>query len=279
MSLGEMVRRARIAPAQFLETFCLELTRGLDPKIIELLDDSLYMTLELYLTKDYETWAGKIHSWAKERLLKSAPGSDDQKVAFELMVRTAQDEIAFVYFQSLLDKKVTIPSFELNQQRRWEILQQLARAGQSGVEETMSHELEKDPGDRWRKARRTALASMPVASSKESVWKEIVTESTLSLEDLKASMDGFHQFLFPDLSRPYVARFFAELHSNILDRDPWLANEFSERMFPKNVIDQAVVDQTSAFLKSHPDLPRDVMKNLENGADEISRTLRIRSTY
>jgi aminopeptidase N len=278
MTLWEMVRDAKLSPDDYLATFAAKAPLDGDATLVEGLFGNVKHALGRYVGDRMDEASGAIHDAARRRLERSSPGSDLQKAWFELSADTAVSPEALAWLEALLDGRIRPPAgISLDPEKRWQIVTRLSVRGRPRARERIEAERKRDPTDLGEKRALTAEAALPDPVVKEAVWTRVLEDRKTSIDQISAAMAGFHQPNQSALSRAFVARFFESIPRILSAGEQELNENYVESMFPAYVVDAAVLSRAQAYLKDNPGLSDDLRKPLVNAADELARTLRIRT--
>jgi len=213
------------------------------------------------------------------RGLERAPeGSDLQLHWYYALLQAARSPRALGFLEGLLSGSLEIAGLRIDQDRRWELIRALARAGAPAVSDRIAEELEKDPTDTGRKAAIAAEASLPSPETK-AAWRARIEAvdgpERLADAQLREAMDSYHQLGQEELSRVAVEWYFATLPKFAATRAEDLVDAFSGSMFPA-LCDEQVVRRVDELLESGTKLPAAATKNLRVARQEEERCVRAR---
>jgi aminopeptidase N len=216
---------------------------------------------------------------AFRRGLESAPaGSDLQLSWYFALLEVARSPGSLELLAGLLDGTREIAELRIDQDRRWELIQALARAGAPSARERIAEELEADPTDTGAKAAIAAEASLPSAEAKAD-WRArmLAAQGPGSLADaqLRQAMRAHHQLGQEELSRLTVDWYFATLPEFAATRDEDLVDDFSASMFPA-LCDEELLGRVDGLLATQTKLSATVTKNLRVARQEVERCIRAR---
>lgn len=229
-----------------------------------------------------ESKLAEIEAFLRKGLLSAPAGSDLQTTWLRAFAfgagATAESQ---KLMKDLLAGNRSLPGAKLGQDRRWELIQGLARNGASGAADLVASEKRADPSDNGQKEAIRAEASLPDPASKQ-VWltrllrrKEAPGYAALKYSDLRQAARGFHQPSQEGLSAEAGASFFAELKRIAKEEDEEIADLVASSVFPPLCsIENAA--RTESFLRANSDLPPYVIRALREGQQEEERCARAR---
>jgi aminopeptidase N len=284
-SLWEMVVDGKLAARDYADTALTQIAAETDTLVLTQVLGSLASTwlgrasiLKYLPDAERDAYSSRMEAVFLRGLEGAPPGSDLQLEWYFALLRVAHSPGTLELLASLLDGSREIEGLRIDQDRRWEILQALARAGAPGVRERIAAELAKDPTDMGQKASIAAEASLPSAEVK-AAWRTRI-EAVDGPEhrpdaDLREAMGSYHQLGQEDLSRQAVDWYFATLPDFAATRAEDLVEDFSGAMFPA-LCDAQVMVRIDALLASGAKLPAAAVKTLRVARQEEERCIRAR---
>ena len=284
-SLWEMVVDGKLAPRVYADAALAQIQHERDTLVLtQVLGSLAQSSLEIpsilkYLPDSERAAYHERMETAFIRGLERAPrGSDLQLDWYFAVLEVARSPRSLALLQGLLDGRRQIAGLRIDQDRRWELIQALARAGAPGVREGIAAELAKDPTDMGRKASIRAEASLPSPEIK-AAWRARMEATpgpeALADADLREAMGGYQQLGQEELSEQSVDWYFATLPRFAATRDEDLVDDFSKAMFPA-LCDEEVVRRADELLASGTKLSAAAAKNLRVARQEEERCLRAR---
>ena len=284
-SLWEMVVDGKLAPRDYAEIALSQIANERDTLVLTAVLGSLAQaqlgrpSILKYLPDSERAIYRERMETAFVRGLERAPrGSDLQLDWYFAVLEVARSPRSLALLQGLLDGRRKIAGLRIDQDRRWELIQALARAGAPEARERIASELAKDPTDMGHKAAIAAEASLPSAEVK-AAWRARMAApagpEALADADLRQAMNGYQQLGQEELSRLSIDWYFATLPEFAAARDEDLVEDFSQAMFPA-LCDEQVVRRVDELFASGTALPAAVAKNLRVARQEEERCLRAR---
>ncbi|MGZ3709246.1 MAG: aminopeptidase N, partial [Bdellovibrionota bacterium] len=281
-TLWEMVVDAKLRDQDYID---MVLKHGLaekDTQILENLIENLTDPALKYLAPELsQEYSDKLENAFRTRLMSAPAGSDLQLVWFKAYADVAYTKRAGKFLERLLGGKITLKGFDLEQDRRWTIIQALSRIGLQNAPELIAMERHTDATDIGEKAAIKAEALAPDLAAKQKWFDRFVGVTgaeKMPIAKLREAMRGFHVVGREDLSKAFADRFFEELtklaeKTGIEDKD--LAHRFGEWVWPPTCEDSNV-QRATVLLKAHPGWSAAVIKDLLVHRQEEERCIQAR---
>lgn len=242
VSLWEMVREAQM---NVLEYYYLALRQGLqvekDPDILRNLINNMigrresnvavlnYLPRELSNEKpEYKDLLERIEDVSWRRLKEAPAGSEEQSIWFDSFSAVAETKMALDNVIALLDRRVQLPGFVLDQDKRWRLVRRLARAGHRDAEAYAQKESIKDNTHFGKIEALAAKSLIPDWSNKEKLIADLKNpKSDLSYEQKEVIM----RTLFPrnqvELKEKYANQFYEDMAYVNNNQDVEIASSFT----------------------------------------------------
>lgn len=208
---------------------------------------------------------------------KARPGSDHQKFWFDALVSSIHSKDSVKKITALLMGRLKIDGFELDQDRRWNVIIQLCSQGVDGAKELLAAEKLRDPSRSGELLAIEAEVSMPDLRIKQQWFDRIVArEGSLSLAQLRSAMSRFFPFDQEGMRQKFAAQFFEHLLilDKIKDKEFLLAYCF--HLVPIKGERESVA-ALADFIEKHPEITAVSQKRLRIAHQEGERTARIRA--
>jgi aminopeptidase N len=194
-----MVLDARFAPSEYVE-FALanlgaESGEGIVPQVLNALQQALrYLQLVDVAGPYVATLQRRVEDFLWEEAVASDAGSDRQIALFDAYVETASSPASAQRLADMLAERMAPPAgLNLDQDRRWNVLETLAEGGHAGIDDLITAERLRDPSDQGRLRSLAAEAARPSLDVKRDWLRRVIGEPTLSLADARAAGNA----LFP----------------------------------------------------------------------------------
>jgi aminopeptidase N len=314
-TLWEMVVDGKLRPQDYADAALKGLTLETNPEIIsstlEHLADSSANTnsilkfLEGPLRKSYHA---QLELFIRSRLIAAAPGSNEQLLWYRSALQIASSPHSKNFFSDLLTHKQKLSGIQIDQTRRWQILEVLARMGTSDIADLIEKELKGDNTDIGQKNAVSAQVLIPTAESKSRWLNRILKKpgtqgtpsessssvgsssessssqsapvenfnKTLSFATLRAAMSNYTVLGQEEFTKSLMPIYFEELPKLATSgAGTEYAKTFGKTMYP-SLCDPEVVARTSKLLEEYPNLPAGIIKTLKAKRQEESRCIQVR---
>ncbi|WP_336209926.1 aminopeptidase N [Nonomuraea sp. LPB2021202275-12-8] len=202
------------------------------------------------------------------------PGSDHQLAYLQAFAPVATSEEDLALLRAILDGTEVPDGLSVDADLRWTLVHALVVGGKLGEAE-IEAELERDPTATGERSAAQCRAAVPTAEAKAAAWDRIVG-GKLANHIARTTITGFQDPQHPELLKPYLDRYFAEVgriyHEWTFDQ----ASTFAVGCFPSLVIEEETVRAAQDYLAA--DQPPQALRRLIlEGADGVSRALRNRA--
>ncbi len=312
-TLWEMVRDAKLATQDYIDIVLAQSPREKSTQVLSKVLQSLSRpgagsatALKYLPTALRDPQQARIEEFLEKNRIHAEPGSDLQLIWHQSYVSALRNPIGLEKLRSLLEGHSSLPGLKIDQERRWEILQALARNNAPGVLDLVRAEGIKDATDMGHKEEISAEASIPLPEIKQLWLARILKRSplpaltwpdpgalpageskptlahpnpepaSLKLAELRRAMGSFHVFGQEAVSAVTTEIYFNELPRIASTEDEEFVSSFAGAMFPP-ACEPKVVELARHALKSHPEFPAAVIKDLKLETQETERCIRAQS--
>lgn len=278
-SLWDMVREARWKVSDYAQFALAQLGREPDfdtakSAIDTVASGATSASVFTYMPQPPAAAFEKLY-WTQFR--SARPGSDFQKLWFDAFVSLAATPRALQRLKGLLKKSPK--GLEIDQDRRWQIVQRLSAMGAPDAPALISAESKRDPSDEGVKAAIAAEAAAPGLANKKAWFARLADPASQeSLGNQRVAMGALFPREQADLRAQLAPDFFAALPKLAPVKGEEFLNAFTSKLAP-NVCTQASVTAFNAFLQKNAslNLPPAVVKNLRIAAAEDQRCVNARA--
>jgi aminopeptidase N len=271
--LTDMLRDAELTASRYVDLVLAGVESESDISVVQTLLQQGRAAVEQY--SDPAGRLGLRSRWASglHRLAERAPAGSDPQLAFVRAWATAAgtgDDMAAV--QGLLDGSRSLPGLAVDRELRWHLLQRLVVHGAAGDAE-IDEELNTDPTATGAQQAALARAARPTLAFKQQAWDAIMDPHRLSNAETEAMLAGFVLPEQRELVRAFVDRYFDSVLDVFAARTFHTAERIIEGLFPRVVVEQAIVDRARA-LGTDRAVPKPVRRMMLEGAADVERALR-----
>jgi aminopeptidase N len=208
----------------------------------------------------------------------SQAGSDAQLQFAKFFAQFARNDQQLETVANLLSGKRQLDGLEIDTDLRWELLTSLSVGGKA-TKDRIDVELEADNTANGQKSHAAALAAMPDVKSKQEMFTKLVDTDEMSNALVSSASGAFGRVLDTSLLEPFVDQYFAKVLSIWENKSYHMAEYLLVNLYPTSLANQALADQTEAFLKnpelsSRPALKRIIIENLAG----VTRALSAQNT-
>jgi aminopeptidase N len=277
-ALWDLVRDARLAPAEFVETATRESPAEPDEQIAAGVLGRLSRVTATYLS---DAQRASIAPRVEEMLLAVA---SDAKRSYGIRKSFIDTYIAVATSASAMDRltawldSTTAAGSPLRQPTRWSIVNHLVEHGVPNGDALITSEARRDTTVNGRRSAFVAGAARPSETVKADYFRRYFGDSTLNEDWVTASLRTFNapdqsaatlRYLVPALdSLPWIQR-----NRRIFFLGSWLGGFIGGQRSPEALHD---IDD---FLARHRALPADLRQKILQTRDDLERTVRIRQRF
>ncbi|HET6907891.1 MAG TPA: aminopeptidase N [Mycobacteriales bacterium] len=213
---------------------------------------------------------------AAHSLMRSAPPGDDiQLAAIRALAANASSKEHLGLLSGLLDGTTTVDGLVVDADLRWTLLHRLVVLGRAGDRE-ITNELDRDNTAAGRRHSMRLHASIPTEAAKAEAWRLATEEESLSNAEQRAVIAGFQEAEHRELLRPYVERYFDVVGPTWQRRTTEMAEQIAVGLYPHQIVEQAVIDRTDAYLRAEQPVPA-LRRLIVEDRDLMARALRTRA--
>ncbi len=223
--------------------------------------------------------AENLTTLAWNRVQSAEPGSNEQRQLFTFYLSVARFPLDDQRMNDLLDGKGLPSGLVLGPVDRWSIITKLSHAHNPQALDRIEQESQRDPSSFGKKQAFGARVAYSELSNKENFWGQLSDPDALALPLLQAGASEFHHPDHPELSEPFVERFFAVAKTLNWKEYEYYSESFFEDLFPPLCTSSLL--QRSENAMAHADhmgnLTHLVRRAWVEANDELARCIRIRS--
>ncbi len=277
-ALWDLVRDARLAPAQFIATAVRELPAERDEQIAAGIVGRLSRAVSTYLSDAQEADViGGVEAMLLQGASNGALGYGLRKSQLDAYISLARTPAALAHLAAWLDSASTA-GIPLRQPTRWSIVTHLVERGAPNAEALIAAETSRDTTASGKRSAFVAGAAPPSAQVKRRYFTRYFGDSTLNEDWATASLRAFNagdqsrltlEYLVPALdSLPWIQK-----NRRIFFLGSWLGGFIGGQRSPD------ALQQIDAFLARRSSLPLDLRQKILQARDDLERTVRIRAAF
>jgi aminopeptidase N len=274
-ALRESMLDSLLDPQRYLEILEAALPRESDIAIEAILRDDMRhgtSSLNVYLTARSDRRA-RVAGLAAAILADSAPGSNRQLLLARAVVNTTDDPDLL---RAWLDGGAPA-GVVADEDLRWRLTRALCAMGVFGADE-IGAERQRDPSSQGSLAALACSSAIPDPEIKDGLWTTLMTDESLSNYELFALADSFFQPAQMDALSPYVTRYFAELPAMPKGRTGFMAERFTDSLFPRYSVTQDTVDLAEQLI-ADDSVSHQIRRAVADSADDLVRAVASREAF
>jgi len=274
----DLVRDARLAPAEFIASATRELPSEADEQIAAGVLGRLSRATSVYLS---DAQRGRIAPSVEDILLSVASDAKRtygiRKNFLDTYISVATSTTALARLRSWLDS-TAIAGTPLRQPTRWSIVTHLVERGAMDGDALITAEARRDTTVNGQRSAFVAAAARPQAAVKTEYFRRFFHDSTLNEDWVTASLRAFNApdqsvttlpFLVPALdSLAWIQK-----NRRIFFLGSWLGGFIGGQRSPE------ALKRIDDFLAQHRALPTDLRQKILQTRDDLERTVKIRTRF
>ncbi|MBT2516056.1 aminopeptidase N [Streptomyces sp. ISL-90] len=271
-SAWDAVRDAEVAASDFVRLVLGSIGHETQSAARSLALTRLELAVGRYLAEEHrEQIAAETGDavWALAEL--AGAGSDAQLQFVKAFTRIAATPAHADVLGSLLDGSIKLDGLEIDLDLRWELVIARAALGAASDDE-IDDALARDDTAKGRQLAETALAARPDQAVKDTAWRRVVTDTSLSNDLARAIADGWRRTPSPELLASTVHEYFAVLQSVWASRSFTMASLVVSRLYPAPLVSPEVAAVTRAWLDANPE-PAPLHRLVSEQLSELERAL------
>lgn len=282
-ALWEGVRDARISLSRYADILLANVAGEDNPDILVKLLGTAYGTMAWYASfgeedlSTAEDFAERFGDIAWESIQAAEPGGDMQKFWFDSLVSNTITPGGSFRLYDIFVGDIDIPGMELDQDRRWRVLQRLAGLGHEKAAQLLQVELESDSSDLGSKSHLSAQV-LGADLEHKSQWLEeaLDSESDRSLADQRVIMRAMFSAYRPDVQQALLPAVLSAVPAAIEAGGQTFIRDFSNSLIggycsdaSHSLLQQALEDNAGA--------PATLERRLRVQIQEDERCIRIKA--
>ncbi|HJQ21014.1 MAG TPA: M1 family aminopeptidase [Gemmatimonadaceae bacterium] len=286
-SLWDLVRDARLDPRNFVFAALGALPLEADEQIASRVIGRVGRAMDTYLVPGdlaseeqvhyYDTLVQQVQELFLRRAADTSLSYGLRKNYLDGYIAVARTSGALARLDQWLDGD-TAASMPLRQPTRWSIVTALIARGAPSAPMRLAFESGRDTTTGGKRRAFVAGAAVPTTETKLAYFTRYLSDSTLNEEWVTASLGAFNAGEQGVLTLPYLrpaldTLSWVQKNRRIFFLGSWLNAFIGGQRTP------AALDVVDAYLREHPDLPRDLRQKVLQSRDDLERTTRIRAAF
>ncbi|MGZ3651614.1 MAG: aminopeptidase N [Bdellovibrionota bacterium] len=277
--LEQMVRDGSLPPLHYFDLALSGFASESDDGVLAVLlgrHSTVHEVFAHYLTRrERANLAPRFERTILSRMTEAENGSSRQMLFFDFFTRLAQTTPSLKKLDQWLDKKNLPAGIELDQERRWNLLLNLAIRGAPGIEARLEKEETADPSDLGKRMAYGARVAMPTPAAKAAFWEAVKHPEKIPPSTLRFASGEFHQPDTQELSEKYVKKYFDSLKKVDWKKSDQLVHVYFEGLFPGYLCRKALLKESTAQLKANHALTELARRSWLEANDELARCIRV----
>jgi aminopeptidase N len=191
-------------------------------------------------------------------------GSDAQFQFVKYFASIAESSSHVAELAGLFNGSIALEGLDIDTDLGWELLIALVAAGRAGEAE-IDARLSEDDTATGRQSAAHARAAIPTPEAKQAAFSSLVDVDTAPNTIVRVTGLGFRRAADPSLLEPFVPKYFDMLERVWQSRSYAIAEALVDGLYPASLANQSLVDATTQWLDTHPEVPalrRLVIENL-----------------
>jgi aminopeptidase N len=229
-TLYQMVYNYQLTPTDYLKIIESNITQIKSPEVLDVLLGRFGGVSQIFwnfMTKvDRNKWAPLLENLTYNKLKTLNKSEPTYLLWLDFYINISSTKRAQKYLSKFLTRNVP-GGLKLDQQRRWNVLLQLAKFNSRNIKSLLRKELNRDSSDYGKMMTFTANVSIPSKDNKLKQW-ETLLNGNKPWHYKRTSFRHFHHVNYQTLSKEYLNRFFDLIVK--LDKDK-LTSSFVPRYF------------------------------------------------
>ncbi|MGH8615066.1 MAG: aminopeptidase N [Gammaproteobacteria bacterium] len=279
--LEQMVRDAKLTVNEYLVLALAGLEKETDEALLAVLLGTFSPVKSImanYLTpSERAEFSPKMESLLWKRLQAQPAGSNLQMTFWGFYNEIATSKEALDRLKAALDGKDVPAGLDIDQDRRWAIVQRLAVEGYPGVSAIIDATEKQDPSTVGKRNAYAARVAIPEQKSKALFWKALEKSQDLPFSTLRAASLIFHSPDAPAVSESYVDRFFQRISAVDWEKNDNIVEIYLENLFPGTLCSPTLLSRSEREMKRSKGLTSLARRTWLEANDDLKRCVNIRA--
>jgi len=272
----DMTRDAELAASDYVGLVLSGIGAEDDIGLVQSLQRLGLTAINLYAAPEHrEPLLTRFAAAARASMLAAEPAGDHQLAWVRAFASAATSPADLDLVEDLLAGRELLPGLVVDAELRWHLLRRLVVIGRAGDVE-IDAELARDATAAGARHAAGARAARPSGEAKAEAWRLAVDDETVPNAIQSAIIGGFAQIEQPDVLRPFVERYFAEVGRMWEQRPGEMAQNVAVGLYPGLFIEPATIERSDRFLRE-TDPPPALRRLILEGRAGVVRVLNGRS--
>lgn len=278
--LYQMTRDSELSPSIYMHIALEALKHEEDDLLLGSLlgrSGSIKAVYSIYLTKEERAKiAPEFEALIWSRFEKAKAGSSLQMSFFDYFVTIAQSQMSVTRLFDILVKNEPPKGITLDQDRRWNVILNLATNGHTQAMKLIEEEKKRDPSTLGKRLALAGKAAYPDRAQKELMWKELYSNAELTHSDLEEAGARMHGANYPELSQPFLEEYFKKLTTINWKNNDDKVDVYFESFFPFVVCTDELRQMSLKYFERAKNLSSIARRSWSEAQDELNRCVKVR---
>jgi aminopeptidase N len=277
-SLWASVQNAEMDPREYLELALKSLPSERDEALTASILGHVDTALDRYVPEPVRReQSAKFAAMASTRMV-SDPDQDLRIVYFRAVSGFAESPAAREAVKGLLHGGVAVPGVTLRQQDRWRLVTTLVQFGDAEADTYLAEEEKRDSSGEGQKYAWIARAARPDAAVKARYFDGYLHDSARPEDWIEGSFGAFNAWNQAGLTETYLTPSLEALGQIKRTRKIFFLGDWLGA-FIGGQVSASARDQVYGYLKSNPELDKDLRLKILQVVDELDRAVKIRARW
>jgi aminopeptidase N len=277
-SLWASVQNAEMNPREYLALASKSLPAERDEALTASILGHVDAALDRYVPEPVRTEESAKFAAMASQSMVSDSDQDLRIVYFRAVSGFAESPAAREAVKGLLHGSVTIPGVTLRQQDRWRLVTTLVQFGDPEADAYLAAEDKHDPSGEGQKYAWIAGAARPNAAVKAKYFDGYLHDAARPEDWIEGSLGAFNAWNQAALTESYLKPSLDALGQIKRTRKIFFLGDWLGA-FIGGQVSASARDQVYGYLKSQPELDKDLRLKILQVVDELDRTVKIRATF
>lgn len=279
-TLAQMVRDSELAVDEYFDMALAGIEKETNDPLLGVVLGRHSVLREYYRGFLTETQraalAPRFESTLWSRVLSEKSGSSLQMIFYDFYVSIAQTSEAKDRLHKILLGKDIPSGINVDQDRRWEIIGNLASNNFDGIVAIIDNEEKKDPSTAGKRYAYTAKVAIPTVDAKKAFWAVLEKPDQIPYSTLRSASSRFNHWDYTELSEPYIKPFFKAVTSMNWEANDNLLDIYFENLFPANLCSAQLLAESKKEMQRAKNLIPLARRAWLEANDELEKCVAVR---